>query len=231
MYAFEQSYTCPLAEHLAERLQLNKDGSLLALGGSCQFGLAVAQATEFNTYLFADADVSQADADNADNDAVFTCETDIYKPDQLVPLGKFDAVILKEYIERMEEDADGAETDLGELLAALWKIMKLNGRAVLLTRFDPTFPLPKELRENWQNSMPSEADIVAVATENDFECQIETLRYKTSCAKDAYLQTLARLPVVGGLDNNAATEYLAVFPETIEFEDVFTVITLTKVIA
>ena len=66
---------------------------------------------------------------------------------QLATLGKYDGVICKEVL---EEVASGESwTNLEDFLFALYKTVRLKGKAVLVSRLQPTLPLPKSVLDKW----------------------------------------------------------------------------------
>jgi hypothetical protein len=65
---------------------------------------------------------------------------------------KYDVIIMKNTLECIA-DKLGA---LDEYIVALYKTLKLNGIAVLITRMQPTLPLPAKVLEQWTKCVPDE---------------------------------------------------------------------------
>lgn len=218
----EDNNLLTIVNDILKFLMIKRGGSLLILGGkSWNFGRSIWTTSTAPTCVYADSD--QKSLDLADEDESLTVNCDVSRSEDITKLGKYDGIVAKDVLEFNTET-------LTEFLASLYKILKYNGKVLFVSRLSPNLPLPKTVRDNWQNSMPDIEKITAEAKELDMTVDSRNLRYAVCLEKEKYEKILsARLwPFMENVTDADIEELLSTYPDLVQFEDKIDLILLTK---
>lgn len=221
----EEQYLDDLSRKVFKFLQLKKQGSLLTFGGRhWRFGKLIAKQADAKTLVYADDNRdSLLEAEANEEDEILTVECDLNDTSQITALGKYDGILMKEVLERVH--------DLDTLFGAVYKILKMAGRAIFITRLRPALPLPPRIKERWTATTPEYGVIRTTAERHDFTCDQQILKYQVKISKSTWADVLAErsLPFSSDLKDEEIEQFIASLDgDTIEFDDEIQLIALSK---
>lgn len=221
-------YIDELVKAVTTGLELKKNASLLGLGGGdWQFGKMIAAKAEAMHFIYADDNQDQlAEADESD---VLTTYCGITDAEQISSVGKYDAIILKHSFEKIAP----AVSCLEDFFFAIYKALKLNGKAIMVVRIRPTIPLPDNPVNDWKEKIPESPIIMKEAEECGFQCTSTQFSAKVKLDRAQWKEELKKrtLPFMAEASDEDIDNCLSDKPDVIECDDQMEIIFLTKVIS
>lgn len=218
----EESYREKLVQKVIRGLDSSQGSFICICGDDSKFAKCLAENMQNEDLIYAsDVDANLENAENEGGVTTLQCEFDDAK--NLRTLGKYDGVVVKDVLEHHI-------LDHGDFLESIWRLLKLNGTAVLLLRPSPPFPTPSNLREIWTNAVPDLETLLDLAKNEDymFEPDITDMKEEVTISKSDLSDLLYSFPGAVELDITVFLENLD--KDEVTFEDDVTLLCLKKVI-